>query len=404
MGCCMRNCYGTSTEDLIKQTKNNLPLECINFLLDLSKCTNSQSQRNGLANFNALNIFAASSLIKRINEMDRNGDRYDLSTVNKNISSQLPNIMSDFDELTCSGRGQELIDLDNKYNSGNGGNGSNMFPPELSDADKDKILELLDKNNNYNDSMLSGGSGGKGNNGSSGGNGIGTGNGSTSSGSGSNNSGNGGSLGNNNLNNTAIIKDSSLNNGDNKDTIYDDTFSNSGNVLVNIPDDELTKLEYTKKFFTCFKPVFDVNDYLFLDKRERPLLTSDKIKNLKRVHNELLLPIYNHYYGVDSNPSCQIKIIFALGSLKNTIVDAGGSSFSRHLRGEAVDFTMVGVSAEKLINDLKSGVLRLNFGVLAATNGTHLTLPYTFEDLDVRGMILSSPKQSTNSLNIEFIF
>lgn len=367
MGCCMRNCYGTSIDDLNKEMKMSLPLKLALYLINLAECsTNNLSQKNALANFNSASIFAGSALLKKIADMDRNGDRYDLSTTDKLVNSLLPGILSDFDRNICNGYGQELIDLDDKYNSGNNkGDYGLTFPGGLSDSQKNSILDLLGKNNNYNDNRLD-------------------------------------NLGNNNL---VVYDSNNSGSGLNKDTLYDDLFNNSGNnPLINIPDDELLNLQLNKRFFTCFVPEFDLNNYLFFDKKDRPLITSNKIANIKKIHNEILLPIYNHYYGSNSAPSCQIKIVFGIGGLKNTIVDAGGTSFSRHLRGEAVDFSMVGVSGQKLIADLKSGALRINFGVLSLTNGIHITLPYTYEDLDIRGMILASPRNSRNSLKVDFIF
>lgn len=361
--CCMRNCYGTTSKDLIRSAKDQTPAKALAFLLDLSKCTNNQSQRNGLANFNAFSIFSAKAVIDKIMSMDRNGERYDSSTTGKLIDSLMRDSSSNFDSMLCSGYGQELNDLDSRYNGGNS-NGGLLFPPTTTTAQKDKISELLSQNNNYLDNTI--------------GAGLGAG--------------------------LITINDGSLNSGSNKDAIYDDLFGNTGNPVTSIPDDELINLSLDKRKFTCFVPEFILENYLFIDNSSRALVTSDRIAKLRRLHYEILLPLYNFYYGPTTTPTCQMKIIYGLGSIKNTREVAGGAAFSRHLRGEAVDFLMTGVEFDKVVKDLKSGALRLNFGALANTNGMHITLPYVYENLDVRGMIMSSPKNSSDSLDIEFIF
>jgi hypothetical protein len=64
---------------------------------------------------------------------------------------------------------------------------------------------------------------------------------------------------------------------------------------------------------------------------------------------------------------------------------------------------MVGVSPQKFMQDIIDRSIIINFGVLTITNGIHITLPTTFEGLDINGMILKSPKQSLNSFDIKFI-
>ena len=195
------------------------------------------------------------------------------------------------------------------------------------------------------------------------------------------------------------------NNGNLNDSdIFGDGADNNGeNLLLKIPEGEFEIDELTQKRFTCFVPEFDIENYIISADKVRPLLTSGKAASMRRIHDEILLPIYNHYFGSATEPSCQIRIFFGVGTLSNAIKIAGGSSFSRHIRGEAVDFDMVGVEYNTLVRDIRSGALTLNFGVLAYTNGIHITLPYTFEGLDVSGMILSSPRKSTRSLEIEFV-
>lgn len=403
--CCMRNCYGTNISDLKSGMKDDLPMFLINALLNLSKCGNSQSQRNGLANFNELNIFAANRMFNKINEMDRSGALYNLSSNEKLLNSSLEDLLAEFDRLGCRGYGIELTNLNNKYNSnknnsnsnnnnssnsgklldslknslntgtgsnkdiyGNSSNGSGnslIFPDGLTDGQKDSIRDLLKDNNNYNDNLLD----------------------------------------DKNKNNTFVLGNNGSGLND-KDKTYDSLFgNNTGNVLKNIPNDELENLSLNTRVFKCFEPVFELENYIYIssNKKQQTLVTREKAFSMKKIHNEILLPIFNHYFGSGAEATCQMKINFGIGSLNDIVSVSGGSSFSRHLKGEAVDFSIVGVDSTKVVEDIKNGVININFGVITLTNGIHITLPYKFEGLDVNRVILSSPKKSKNSLKIEFI-
>lgn len=401
----MRNCYGTDIDDLRLRIKLRLPGWLMDFLLDLTKCTNSQSQKNGLANFNELTIFAGKELFDKLDEKDRNGDYYDLETPDKIFKDNLEKIINDFDYLICNGGSKDIKDLDDKYNNNDGNGGGNKYPPGLSDEDKDKIRDILDDNNGYNDNksdpndtdniiIIDTGDGG--------GNGDNSGNG---NGNGGNNGGDGDGSGNGNGNGNG---DGSGNGGGSTDD--DDYFNGGGgkgdgegNPIINIPNEEIKNIDLTKKIYKCFDPVFHLENYVFSSTGNLLFLTNRRKQMVKRIHNELLLPIFKHYYGENAPATCQLRIAFALGSLQDIQEIIGGNVFSKHLQGEAVDFSMVGVDPQKFLADIKSGVLKLRFGVLILVNGIHITLPSTFDGLEVEGVILSSPKKSRDSLEVEFL-
>ena len=403
--CCMRNCYGTDIDDLRLRIKLRLPGWLIDFLLDLSKCVNSQSQKNGLSNFNELVIYAGKELFDKLDEKDRNGDYYDLETPDKLFKEGLEKIINDFDYLICNGGSKDISDLDDKYNNNDGKGGGNKYPPGLSDEDKDKIRNILDENNGYNDNksdpndtgniiIIDGnGNGGNGSGSGNGGNGSGNGNG---DGDGSGNGGNGGNGNGDGEGGGKGDDDDYFNNGKGKG-------DGEGNPIINIPNDEILNIDLTRKIYKCFDPVFHLENYVFSSNGNLLFLTNKRKQMCKRIHNEILLPIFKHYYGENAPATCQLRIAFVLGSLTDIREIVGGNVFSKHLQGEAVDFTMVGVDPQTLLADIKSGALKIRFGVLILVNGVHITLPSTFEGLEVEGVILSSPKKSRDSLEIEFI-
>lgn len=364
--CCIKNCYGNTLEDLDMALKDNLPSILINFLLNLGRCSNNQARKNGLSNWNTLNLFAYKDLRNDYRDSSNNGGRFDIDNAVNIPDNRLDKVLDDFNKLICNGGSKDLDDLDNNYNGGgNGSNGGRPRPiwPPLTDDEKNTIKDDLLDNNNHNDSKDN-----------------------------PNDNDNGIMVDPNN----PVTPDGDGNN-------WDDEFGKPGNPIINVPDDEFNDLDYSKKYFKCFEPEFKLDNYLFDDKKSPPIITPVKVKNIRKIHFELLLPIYNFYYGETSNPSCQIKVSFCLGSLRNVKQVASGSVFSRHSNGEAVDFTMVGISTSRLIEDLKSGALNVRFGALVPTNGVHLTLPYEFENKMIERMVLTSPKNFNQSLRVEFI-
>ena len=99
-----------------------------------------------------------------------------------------------------------------------------------------------------------------------------------------------------------------------------------------------------------------------------------------------------------------MKISMGICSIPHGRVMAGSASFTKHLTGEAVDFNLAGIDSLTIVEDIRKGNIKLDFGVLVVANGLHITLPYTFEGYSVRGLIVRSPKKSRNSLKIETIF
>lgn len=361
---CSLNCYGNTKEDVINSLKENLPMNLLNFLLGLLNCANNNTLKNAFGNWNGLNIFAMQKLVDDINGVNNGGGRYDISDYNNIPDNIYNNLINEYNDLLCRGQGGGLIDIDNKYNgNGDGSYVRPLFPDGLTDADKNLIIDHLNNNNNGNDNI------------------------------------------NNGENNLVIVPPDYTDGGSGSGSglTNDDIFGESGNPIYNIPNYEFDNgIDINKSVFKCFEPVFKLDNYIYSNS-EKLFITPTKVANIKRVHNEILLPLYNFYYGNTTAPSCQIKVFFGIGSRSEINSVAAGSSFSRHSRGEAVDFTMVGIDYKKLLSDLKSGSLNLNFGILIPSNGIHMTLPYTYEGYTIQNTIISSPSKSANSLSIEYL-
>lgn len=447
MGWCMRNCYGTDLADIKLEIKLNLPDWLLDFLLDLSKCINNQNQRNGLGNFNALSIFALKQLFDKVDRMDKDGSYYDLSSPRKIFDEELLGIMLAFDDLLCNGGSSEIDEILERWFPG-GKDDIPAFPPNIPEDIIQTVYEILDENNNNNESkgddkedngtFTSGNNGnGDGNNGSGNGSGNGNsegnglwgddegllgnggdgkGNSSNGDGSNSNNRNGSGEEGNGNGNLNGVNGGGIDGNGNNGDGSNSNSNNGNGNrddssgnrhPLMNIPNEVIEDIDLTMRRFKCFHPVFDLHNYVFIHKKEANnmlFITDERKRNIKRVHNEIILPIYRYYYGEEAVPVCQIHINLCLASYKTIFAVIQANAFSKHIVGSAVDFSLVGVDHRTFINDLREGnIPDINYGVVFLTGGSiHMTLPYTFENLEIKKMYLESPRKEAGSMEIEF--
>lgn len=421
-----------------------LPNWLLDLLLDLSKCTNSQTQKNGLLNYNLFNIFAFDKLLEELWKRNRRGDYYDMSNPKKIFDDKLLDLLREFDYLICNG-GLPGYDKINKMFNPPG----ISVPPGTSDQTIADIIAIIEPANNGLDWITPSGPGGdtdpnrgreglidtawvddgytnlppgtlpgthidltppgmvdpnKNADGNGGSGGDGTLNGGDKSSELDPNDNNGNDRGNGNGNGDGSLNG---NNGDGN--------GNNGrgegngpitikNPLGNIPIKVYEDIDKHQRAFKCFVPQFFIETYTpYPLENEPPLvITPKRIENIRRVHDEILLPIFNYYYGPDATPSCQIRIVLALGTYQHCNL-YGGNAFSKHMTGEAVDFTMVGITYETLIKDIKEGKIDINFGYIAPTNGIHITLPFEFEGLEVRNMIVDSPHNGLGSLTVEFL-
>ena len=119
---------------------------------------------------------------------------------------------------------------------------------------------------------------------------------------------------------------------------------------------------------------------LWLGKGKNPLLLLESLSYAKRLHNNIILPTATYYkkiiYGNPNYPIRLGQIIY--GIIPETVVsrELQGSVTSRHRVGQAVNFKILGVDNDKIIEDLTSGKIVAEFGAVALTAGVHASLPF----------------------------
>lgn len=362
----IENCLGLTASKLKKEVKDIAEPIIINSLLYNTFFNENGSTKSDceilcknsiLPNFNEFILHSVKKEFDKINSADRNNGSYDVSNLGESLKRDVLANMKDFNSLIEHGLGTELRNLNKKHNA----NGS-LFPNSIDSTSKEKLLALLDKSNYFsNDDSL-------------------------------------GSNLSNFKNNSIII---------NTDEVvltnaYDDGLFSDIRPLASITVDDIDALKIKLLSFKCFREKFRIENYI-INSDKGVIVTPDKVANLKKIHAEILTPIYKYYYGKVDDSQCNLKIYYGLLSLEGVVQSASGSYISKHLTGEAVDFQLVGIPNNTIIKDIASGKIEIDFGVAVITNGIHITLPYTVNDYSVKNVILSSKNKTADSIEINII-
>ena len=134
---------------------------------------------------------------------------------------------------------------------------------------------------------------------------------------------------------------------------------------------------------------------LWLEAGKNPMLMLETLSYAKRLHNDVVLPCASYYkqiiYG-DANYPVRLGQI-RYGIVPELVVKRNlrGGTPSRHLLGQAGNFSINTVSDAKVVEDLEQGRINAFYGTLALTSGVHVSLPfYAANDAIVRRMTLWS--------------
>lgn len=357
----IRNCLGLTLADLKNDLFSHLDNWLLNWLLDL-QCGGGGAGEAALANFDAFSVFTAKQSLNHLNNLDANNGMINGSDVYGFLRDNAQGYLDDFATRECSGRNNSINDLVRTYKPDPW---VGMYPNTISDSKKELLLSNL-RDSNFNSAVR------------------------------------------NRLNPSPgnsipyIILDDS-------DRGDDMTFIPTSNlfgdpILSKIPVSVVDSFDPDKTIYTkCFKTIFTLDSYIVPDNRDsRPIVTDYKLQNLRRLHSEILLPIYRFYYGSENDASCKMRIHGGLTSMLTSVSKLTSSMATRHIHGQAVNFSLVSISNEDVINDISSGAIGVDYGVCALVNGIFITVPYTYENYQIRGVTLSSPNFDSDDIRMKF--
>jgi len=199
------------------------------------------------------------------------------------------------------------------------------------------------------------------------------------------------------------LEEMSRNKGINHPSISDEIIEE---IITEVSNNNSLFHDKTTLSNRCIESEFRLNNFIKTKiGYEKPIITPEKVNNLKKLFNEILLPIvvfYKNKYP-ELSDLCILQIVNALMSPRESINVASGHSASLHITGMAVDFGILNVQPSMILKDIESGNIPIEYGVLSASNGTHITLPYSVGNEIIRNVIIK-PDHSISGDSIEYLW
>lgn len=357
----IRNCLGITIEDLKRDLFASIDAFLLKWILS-QKCGGGSDGEAALANFDAFNVFSAKKALDYLNNADLNNRHLKGDDVYGFLTDMMDSLLKDFARRECTGKNNGINDLVSGYKPNPY---TNMYPNTITVSEKQALMDIL-KDTNFNSD------------------------------------------------NRYQFKPDTANkfpyvliNETDTDGASDlvavtDLFGDS--ILSKIPINTIDAFDIDKTQYTkCFKTVFSIDNFIVPDDRKsRPIITEQKVLNIRRIHEDILLPIYRYYFPEETDTSCRLRIHGGLTSVKTAYTLLGSSLDNLHISGEAVNFSFTSISSSAVVEDLRSGKINVEFGYCVLVNGIFITLPLEFEGHDVRGVVISSPSFDDADVRIEF--
>ena len=357
------NCLGLTAPKLKEIVKENTEKLVATNLISSSTNSETGACDNLCGNlllefFKEFALFVALNELRKITIADNSNSSYDPSKLFSSLKDSLSVYKDQFSNLLGAGKGSSLSNMVGLYGDGS------KFPNEsvLGENGTKNILDILNANDYYSKN----------------------------------------NTGKNPLDslNSLVVPD-----GANDGLVKDNLFSGDPNSFIKkIPNSDLEGIDLNTDFFKCFKPKFNFNNYVLKHRGFRSaIVTPEKIKNLERLHTEVLTPFYDYFFPAIDDSACAMQVVFGLTSSETVRRSIYGSIVSKHITGECADILLNGVSTSTIVEAILSKKLVIPFGVITATNGLHITLPYVFNGYEVKGLIIQAPRNNDSYITTTFV-
>ena len=125
-----------------------------------------------------------------------------------------------------------------------------------------------------------------------------------------------------------------------------------------------------------------------------PYLMLSQLAHAKRLHNGVVRACARYYkeklYGNPDHPVRLGQILYGIVSDAVVRSELRGGPTSRHLLGQAVNFSLVGVDNSRVVEDIRLGRIDAEVGTYGEVNGIHASLPFTINGIRVERVRLWS--------------
>lgn len=131
---------------------------------------------------------------------------------------------------------------------------------------------------------------------------------------------------------------------------------------------------------------------LWISKSQNPALILNSLAYAKRLHNDVILPCARYYkklmYGDPEYPTRVGQVLYGIVSPKIAKNELSVGPTSRHLLGQAVNFSIVGVDHARVVEDISARNIEAYPGTYALTAGVHASLPFVINGVTVSHLLL----------------
>ena len=358
----IKNCLGLTLLDFKKRFMLNIDLWILKWLIKYD-CGAKGAAANGLANYPAFTAFAASQGFQYLDQVDAENGRLTGDSMNRWLEENIDRILELYNQKLCEGKTGKYDDATRGRSSGKPcRKRPTPFPRGLSKSEQQKLLKILA------DGVVNGASNGK--------------------------------PIDHNVCGPYVIGDGSGTGieGSGEDIEDDDgpLAGLSEEDIDNLKDDDYV----TSK---CFEVRFRVFNYIVPEiPEEMPIMTESKVRKLKKLHREILLPIYRFYYGDEDDISCNMRITGGLTTMFGAVGAFNASLYSRRVHGECASFSLVGITPSQILDDVTSGRIGIDYGFVTTVNGFTISLPFSYEGKLIKNLVLSTPTLSSSDIAVSF--
>lgn len=357
----IKNCLGLTALDFKKRFIADIDLWILRWLIKFD-CGAKGAAANALANYPGFTAFAASEGLKYISQTDVNNGRLTGDSMNRWLKENIDRILDLYNQKLCEGKADSYSDLTAGTDKGRPcRKRPGPFPKGLTKQEKQALLKVL------SDGISNGASTGK--------------------------------AIDRKVCGPYVIGDGS---GLSIDGSGEEVFDTEG-PLAGLSEDDIESLtddDYVT--VKCFEVRFRVFNYIVPEiPQQIPIITEMKRRNLIKLHNEILLPIYKFYFGNEDDVSCKMTISNGLTTILTAATKLLGTIYSRHVYGECVSFNLMGISKEEIINDLRTKRIPVEYGFLSPINGLTISIPYTYEGRVIKDLYLDSPTNSVDIVTVD---
>ena len=137
-------------------------------------------------------------------------------------------------------------------------------------------------------------------------------------------------------------------------------------------------------FFTGAPPPQDDDTFWLAEwvgHGQNPMLMPYQVDGARQLYAQVVSPCARYYkgllFGSASAPVRIARVLYGIVPRRVVRAELGGGPSSRHLLGEAVNFTLGGVPDSRVVADLAAGVIPgVTVGTFGETAGIHASLPF----------------------------